>query len=245
MRHKWTVNWWTINILGVNTWAREEKKQFTADHKWLSGAPSASTAGYVHLHFKKEGSKSRYYANAMQRPEARRQRLIWKLTCCHRDGSPLHWDKQCGAKKKKKERINSAFSGLQSWLKWLFSQLSDWIKIATGWKRKKRRRLFKLHASSTSARVDGRRDSASSWRAAPGYSNCFFFYFLWGHSGSCVSLCTVEESQKRRLKCIFILPAAYHSCAFFFPHRSYAVSCSKVKMMELQSTETELGIKYR
>lgn len=84
-------------------------------------------------------------------------------------------------------------------------------------KRKKRRRRFKLHASSTSARVDGRRDGASSWRAEPGYSKCWFFYFLRGHSGCCVSLCTVEESQKRRLKCIFILPAAYHSCAFFFP----------------------------
>lgn len=64
--------------------------------------PVTFRCDYSSLHFGEEGSKSHYYANAMQRPEARRRRLIWKLTCCHRDGSPLHWDKQCSGAKREK-----------------------------------------------------------------------------------------------------------------------------------------------
>lgn len=141
----------------------------------------------------------------MQRPEARRQQLILKLTCCHHEWSQLHWDKQRTVLKKEKSILHSQAAKL---VKWLFSmKLSDWIKECG---EEDARALRATGRSYLQECIEQKKVCASSWQVKRHYSRYFLYIFSGVTQGfvyHCKHWKRARSNHLILLKCVFFFLA--------------------------------------
>lgn len=144
----------------------------------------------------------------MQRPEARRQQLILKLTCCHHDWSLLHWDKQMRCLKK--AEINSAFSGCKVGEMIIFHEVIWLNSSALEKKREREAGNIQTIVRFSYLWVEYHLDMLKRTQ-----QQLTFIHFLWGQLGWRISRKTLvwwqpEVTQQTLLKRFFILPTANH-----------------------------------
>lgn len=148
----------------------------------------------------------------MQRPEARSQQLISELTCCHRDWSLLHWDKQMCRLKKAQSILHS-----QPWkpAKWSLSmKLSDW-KVST-WQRKcKMLGLLKLQRGSTFVRMNVFPKRIGNTGKCLDTQLFTYLFSLRSRWLKHISITEGEYRWKQSLKCFFTLCLFYANPTYF------------------------------